>query len=469
MCEFKTLKNKIFFAEAILLVKTIGNATLLAYDKSCILATDPWMGEEDDAYFGSWGLNHHIPGDIRRDIFSSKYIWFSHGHPDHLNPNSIKKFKGNKILLPDHVGGRIKDGLNEQGFDVEIIQDREWFKLSSNVRIFCITTVKQDAILLVDVNGYLFVNLNDAGTVGCHRLIKKICSYYQNTYLLALPEYGDANMINFFDESGMFIGPKSATAKDVGNNLSLIAKSLKINNIIPFSDFHIYQRKDSIWANKYGNSTDTYQSKYFNDDINFIPPFAIIDCITGGISHTDVMYTSSEAIDPEVFGDNWSEELNNSDIKLINNYFQRKEKVRQFISFINFRVGGKDNFIRLHGPKDKGITFEVPRGSLMKSIRHEIFDDLLIGNFMRTTLHNMESLYENDFGSYVAKYADNGRAETISELELYFKEYNKRVGMERFYEAFIDNIGYLGRKLLSQNRGSILFSSAKKIYHSIKY
>ena len=34
-------------------LSTIGNATLIAYDDNPILATDPWFGDEDPAYFGS--------------------------------------------------------------------------------------------------------------------------------------------------------------------------------------------------------------------------------------------------------------------------------------------------------------------------------------------------------------------------------------------------------------------------------
>jgi hypothetical protein len=44
----------------------------------------------------------------------------------------------------------------------------------------------------------------------------------------------------------------------------------------------------------------------------------------------------------------------------------------------------------------------------MTSIKNEIFDDLLIGNFMKTTLHNMDSLHDGDFKYAVTKYADNG-------------------------------------------------------------
>ena len=35
----------------------------------------------------------------------------------------------------------------------------------------------------------------------------------------------------------------------------------------------------------------------------------------------------------------------------------------------------------------KGVTFEVPCGSLITTAKYEIFDDLLIENFMKTTLH----------------------------------------------------------------------------------
>jgi hypothetical protein len=450
-----------------MLVKTIGNATLLAYDKNCVLATDPWLGDDDEAYFGSWNLSHKIPNEIKKDISSAQYIWFSHGHPDHLNPHSVNRFKGKKILLPDHVGGRIKDGLNEKGFDIEVIPDRKWFNLSDKVRIFCITTVIQDAVLLIDVNKHLFVNLNDAGTRGCTKLVRSIVKTYQESYLLALSGYGDADMINCFDEDGSFIEPAAATNKNVGTGLSLMAKSLGIRNVIPFSSFHVFQRSDSIWASKYTTPIDAYELG-FHEDLNFIPPFAIIDCDTGETSHTPVEKTSGEIFKPETFGDCWSDELNTKDVSLITNYFQRKEAVNQFVSFINFRIGGKDNFIQLKGKKGKGITFEVPRGSLMKSIEYEIFDDLLIGNFMKTTLHNMRSLYEGDFSLYVAKYGDNGRVESCKDLEKYFLEYNRRIGMERFYEIFISNMSDLAVRFLPQNKDSFLFSSTKKIYYFVK-
>ena len=64
----------------------------------------------------------------------------------------------------------------------EILPDRKWIHLSDNIKVFCITTVIQDAILLIDVNGYLFVNLNDAGSTGATRLIRKIARKYRKKF-----------------------------------------------------------------------------------------------------------------------------------------------------------------------------------------------------------------------------------------------------------------------------------------------
>jgi hypothetical protein len=53
---------------------------------------------------------------------------------------------------------------------------------------------------------------------------------------------------------------------------------------------------------------------------------------------------------------------------------------------------------------------------------------LLIGNFMKTTLHGEfgEGKLYPDFSPYVAKYADNGKAKTRNELKQYFADYRGR-------------------------------------------
>jgi hypothetical protein len=68
--------------------------------------------------------------------------------------------------------------------------------------------------------------------------------------------------------------------------------------------------------------------------------------------------------------------------------------LRKNFGFIEVCAGGSSVTIDLNRSKrDVGIRFECPRNSLMSCIEHELFDDLLIGNYMRTTLFNVEALY----------------------------------------------------------------------------
>ena len=449
-------------------VSTIGNAIVIAYDDNPILATDPWFGDENPAYFGSWGLSHRIPPDCKADILNAKYIWFSHGHPDHLNAGSLEQLGGKSILLGDHVGGRIAVDLRKQGFQITILPDRQWVELSPNIRVFCITTVIQDSVLLLEINKRIFVNLNDAGSRDCSLLIRRIVANYRYSYLLMLSGYGDTDMINFYDEDGALIIPEAARKFPVGKQLSTAARGLGIKSVIPFSSFHTYQRSDSIWAQNYVTPLGEYSNGFDQQNLEYVAPFSHIDCETGKVTGLNPPSMETVVHPPEAFGDNWGDALESGDLAKITDYFRRKDLVRSELSFINFRVGGRDNFVSLDGEKGRGITFEVPRHSLMRAIEYEIFDDLLIGNFMKTTLHKMGTLYDCDFNFAVTKFGDNGRVSTYRELDAYLKEYRRRAGPDysRFYEEPLARASRTVTAYLP--RESPMYRMAQRIYWMIR-
>jgi len=132
---------------------------------------------------------------------------------------------------------------------------------------------------------------------------------------------------------------------------------------------------------------------------------------------------------PAEFGDDWAQELDTADKPTISAYFKSVEYLGEYLNFINVRCGGKDYVVELvsRGFK-RGMTFEAPRNSLMTSIEHEVFDDMLIGNFMKTILHgdfHAIPLYPY-VGEYLTKFADNGRVKTKQEVRHYLSEYRRR-------------------------------------------
>jgi hypothetical protein len=119
----------------------------------------------------------------------------------------------------------------------------------------------------------------------------------------------------------------------------------------------------------------------------------------------------------------------------------------------------------LNKRKKSGITFECPRNSFVKAIRGEVFDDLLIGNFMRTTLHGIKGLYP-DFTPFVVKYGDNGRAQSAEELKNYFRAYSSRSKGEFLLTRLHQQADAIFRRLFSTQ--SEVFKLTSKVYHRVR-
>jgi hypothetical protein len=398
--------------------ETIGNACLICHDGGPVLATDPWI--RGPAYFGSWTTSHEIPSEQRAHVQACKYLWISHGHPDHLSQESLAELKDKEILLPDHfglTGGRIARELRSMGYRVRVLADGAWTPLSPRMRVLSLVDYNQDAALLVDLGGRLIVNTNDVNDNGeaAGSFVRRIATGYAESYLLALTGYGDADMLNFFDETGRRVPPPALERKPFLDGLEGILHSLGIRSYVPFSSQHRYQRTDSAWANACTTPPEVYRARFRSSAKVMLPIFCRFDFLRDDVRSIDPPPRPERLFPPADFGDDWSDELDPGDVARIRAYFARFEHLRTFLGTLNFRVGGKDNPIPIEPRHPLGITFETPRASLMTVIEHEIFDDLMIGNFTKTTLHGpwpragTAALYP-DFIPFVTKFGDNGGA-----------------------------------------------------------
>ncbi len=420
--------------------ETIGNATIICHDAGKpVLATDPWF--EGSAYFGSWTLSHEVPREQREAIENAQYAWCSHGHPDHLSGDSLARMKKSQILVPDHVGGRVASDLRQQGFSVQVMPDRKWVQLSPRIKAMCLPDFNQDAVLLIDVNGRLVVNLNDAGDRGWGRTVKKVISQYKTSFLMALSGYGDADMMNFFREDGTRILPHAALKIPPGQTIARHAESYGVKFFVPSSSMHKYQRQDSAWADEYTTRLDDYAKGFSSDTVELLPAFIRFDCERDQLERIHPKEREREFRDPKEFGDDWSQPLEADEEGKLASYFRSFEHLHKTLDFVKFKVGGETTTIDFNrNAYRRGITFEAPRGSLMAAVNWEIFDDLLIGNFMKTTLHGEWGPYKlyPDFSPWIAKYGDNGRAKTEAELTAYFEAYRLRDPIGHLRHTFQD-------------------------------
>lgn len=447
--------------------ETIGNATLICHDRGPMLVTDPWI--DGAAYFGSWTFSHEIPTRQYDDILNCRFVWISHGHPDHLSGQSLKLLRDKKILLPDHVGARIMNDLVEQGYDVTVLQDRVWTPLSNRVRVACVADYNQDGILLVDVGGKLVVNLNDASDYGWGRFVRETIAGYKESFLLKLIGYGDADMINCYTEDGQFIAPMGGKRPVLGQEIAYVTEGLGATHFVPFSSMHKYQRTDSIWANQYTTRLDDYSQGFESKRCDLLPAFISYDCEREILEPIEPRERGSVPLAPEQFGDDWSQSLEPDEVKQLTRYFESFKHLHDHFDFLRFRVGGQEHTIDLakRGFK-RGVTFEAPRASLMKSIDWEIFDDMLIGNFMKTIVHGdtpVRPLYP-DFTPYVAKYGDNGRARSREELREYFEAYRRRATVDYLLRRLEYSSIDVFRSFISMD--SPVYSAVRGVYRLAK-
>jgi hypothetical protein len=442
---------------------TIGSAVLIAYDGDPVLTTDAWIN--DDAYFGSWGHDYAIPSEQMDAIKRAKFHWFSHGHPDHLNIESLPLLTAGQFLLADHRGGRIKRDLEGLGHKVRILPDREWVQLSRHIKVLCIANANQDSILLIDIAGSLVIDTNDSPDYGASYHVRRIAKQYKRVYYCALHGWGGADMLNLFDSNGYKLTEPNERRRPIAPRAQRAAMIHGGHYVIPFSGFHVYQRADSAWANALIPDLIDYQSDARTIGPEMLPSFVRVNAENGAVREIEPPRNQLDVRPPEMFGDNWSDPMMAEDAMKIEAYFKARERLADCFGFVEVKLGGKSHTVDLNpAHRERGFTFEAPRNSFMTCIDYEIFDDMLIGNFMKTTLHGAVELYP-DFSPYVAKFGDNGMAKSRAELRGYFLHYFLRDPVANTLKQVTTASEDMVRMLLPANSG--LFRTAKKFYYML--
>jgi hypothetical protein len=217
----------------------------------------------------------------------------------------------------------------------------------------------------------------------------------------------------------------------LGQWVTRLSESYGVTHFVPFSSMHRYQREDSGWANECTTPIEAHATGFRSKRCAILPAFVRFDVACDRVEPLNPPLGPAPMYSAKHFDDDWSEDLEKDELALAARYFRSIEHLSTCIDYVNLRVGGRDHVIDIGARKfGRGVTFEAPRHSLVTALQFEIFDDLLIGNFMKTTLHGKwpaTGLYP-DFSPYVAKYADNGHARSAQEVKAYFAEYRRRTG-----------------------------------------
>jgi hypothetical protein len=232
---------------------------------------------------------------------------------------------------------------------------------------------------------------------------------------------------------------------------------------------HKYQREDSVRMNQYATRLEDYPIGFESSRAELLPAFIRYDCRDHGFERIDPPENPDLVVAPAEFGDDWQERLEPAEVEKVSRYFRSFDHLADHLDFVTLRVGGRDHVVELaRRGFHRGIRFEVPRGSLLTAVEYQVFDDLLIGNFMKTTLHGRwpaTQIYPH-FEPFVTKYGDNGGARTREELAEYFRWYRQRAPLEYLLHRFEARSREVFRDLIPER--SPLYQIAKRSYLGLK-
>jgi hypothetical protein len=416
--------------------ETLGNASVIVFeDDRPVLATDPWL--TGTCYFGSWALDHPLSQPQIQNFVEADWIWISHGHPDHLHDTSLTMLPdGKKFLLPDHYDNDIASNLRDRGFDVTILPYRTWFSLTPGIRVMCIDNINQDAVLVIEADGALVIDLNDSPLCGEFNFLRQLIRQYprDRTYLLALCSV-DADMFNFVDEAGQSLaGPPEERKPGAIWTVARTAARLGVGNFCCSSSQHIYVRADSVWANPYRIGWADMKRHWSRPEVALIEPFVTVD-LTGGkyIRNHPAQVSDARQITATTGSDDWAARLTQEEWVRVTGFVQKFQLIRRHIDFVEFQVGGETRRIpinrRAHAANARGMVFQAPKESLLATVEYGYLDDLLIGNFMKVRLVNSK-LYPR-FTPLVAKVGGNAKVYTTRQYYRFLWRYFRRnpIGM----------------------------------------
>jgi len=220
---------------------------ILSYNEVS-LASDPWI--EGSVFNKSWDLLTETPNKSKQNLINSKYIWFSHEHPDHFNPKNLNIYSDrNNFIFQKTKDRRVVNYLSKISKNIIELSANDTINLSKDFSFRVIPFQYLDSFSIIKVANKTILNLNDCDIKNISQLnfIKKISGKID----VLLVQFSYATGKSNYDEREI----RKDLANSILNKLSENIKSIDPKVVIPFASFCYFSN---------------YNNFYLNDSINKI-------------------------------------------------------------------------------------------------------------------------------------------------------------------------------------------------------
>ena len=227
-------------------IQFYSHACFSVENDNALLLNDPYLS--GTAFNDGWDL---IVNDVVFDRFSEKnlFIYYSHEHPDHFSIPFLKSIKRENrkeitIIFQKTRDGRVKSFLENEGFSVLEVHNKEKIEFSEDFFITIGHVPFYDSWALIEVDGKKILNANDCILETPDRVqdIKNIT----DTVDILFTQFSYANWV----EGGVSDSSSRASlANEKLERIRMQADVLKPSSIVPFASMVRFCHTENSYMN----------------------------------------------------------------------------------------------------------------------------------------------------------------------------------------------------------------------------
>lgn len=233
-------------------IEWVNHASYVLRHNGVSVLVDPWL--EGSAFNDGWELL--VPSVFDSASFEGiSHLWFSHEHPDHFSPSTLKTIgEGVRprltVLYQRTKDQRVVDFCKKQGYDVREVADGEWVSLGEDARMMLGKVSVYDSWALTEVDGLRILNLNDCvfnGPRALQSLREKV-----GTPDVLLSQFSYANWVGNPEDGDAML---AAAAQKLGW-LDDQLDCLKPRYCIPFASYSVFAHEENAYLNECHNHVE---------------------------------------------------------------------------------------------------------------------------------------------------------------------------------------------------------------------
>jgi UDP-MurNAc hydroxylase len=235
-------------------IEFINHASVLVrYNKTAILS-DPWY--YDSVFNKGWRLVYDNDKNYIKEILNKiNYIYISHEHPDHFNPQFLASVEIREIIIKNKIkfifqktkDKRVISFLKKVGFEVIECPINKKIKLNSDTYILISKHDFYDSSILIEFPDNKILNLNDC-PLRTEVEIKKFQQLVGNVDLL-LTQFSYAAWKGAKNEKNLRLISANEKIKNIVDQY----KYLKPKKVIPFASYIYFSNEMNFYMNDKSN------------------------------------------------------------------------------------------------------------------------------------------------------------------------------------------------------------------------